>query len=520
MSPPSSRVQGELDIIQAHFTTYKNLLEANMNTVVADSWDVLNAAEQQNEALLHDSEVLVTYYQDYARAGGATVPPMSVGIAQRQRVYIAKMAKEALFIGLHLKTDHYLEELTHTMHLFMESHQGLVRGIDFVGLAELDRFCTLNEMVKVNHYWDEMRPILQTIIDDKGATEELLVNMEHVVPTLDHEMEVAVHLFQHDDGSCNPIPNIDEKGWTHILEEAGLHRMLGQKASRIFFQIAKGVNVQQSRVDLGTTLAAASSSLRFCIEGSYDRNIPAPMTQPIADQLVLAWAHFQLFEEALVQGADMAEVSDFLIGKIGDLSEAALTEMTHAVDMYVHEALQAKPELLSIVIEIADRQLTFLQKMSKEALLVSLNANKAANQAKFAETTHMFELVHSELLYGVLPAGADGATSSSGGGHRRLATSSSSTSSSSSSSSSGCPDDDEVDLCESAGGLTDADQLLLQVGVPRTTLLALPVVHLSAQIVIASRIPPRPLKAEACHSGGKPVMYRSFQKRNEVQKSW
>ena len=31
------------------------------------------------------------------------------------------------------------------------------------------------------------------------------------------------------------------------------------------------------------------------------------------------------------------------------------------------------------------------------------------------------------------------------------------------------------------------------------------------QIVIASRIPPRPLKAEACHSGaagvGKPVMY-------------
>ena len=61
-----------------------------------------------------------------------------------------------------------------------------------------------------------------------------------------------------------------------ILEEAGLHRMLGQKASRIFFQIAKGVNVQQSRVDLGTTLAAASSSLRFCIEGSYDRNIPAP----------------------------------------------------------------------------------------------------------------------------------------------------------------------------------------------------------------------------------------------------
>merc|ERR1712100_737330 len=116
------------------------------------------------------------------------------------------------------------------MHLFVESHQGLVRGIDFVGLAELDKFCTLNEMVKVNHYWDEMRPILQSIIDDKGATEALLVNMEHVVPTLDHEMEVAVHLFQHNDG------------WIHILEEAGLQRMLGQKASRIFFQIAKGVN--------------------------------------------------------------------------------------------------------------------------------------------------------------------------------------------------------------------------------------------------------------------------------------
>ena len=238
-----------------------------------------------------------------------------------------------------------------------------------------------------------------------------------------------------------------------LLPLSCIQRMLGQKASRLLLQIAKGVHVGQSRVDLDTTLVAASKALRTCIEGKYGK-VPAPMTKEIVQQLIAAWHHFELFDEALRAAAAMPAIPASEVYKVAKLSADVYEEMTHAVDMYVHEALKAKPELESIVLELADRQLTFIQMMSKEALLISLENQVDEYQAEFAHTVQQFELVHWELLYGVVPGGGSGSGSGSSG--RRLATESASSSASSSGSSSG------------SGGLSDAELLVMQMGVPRT----------------------------------------------------
>ena len=64
-----------------------------------------------------------------------------------------------------------------------------------------------------------------------------------------------------------------------VVNLGGKQRMMGQKASRLFLQIARGVSTSQSRMELGTTLASGESTLCLLLEGSVAGEIPAPPTQ-------------------------------------------------------------------------------------------------------------------------------------------------------------------------------------------------------------------------------------------------
>ena len=83
------------------------------------------------------------------------------------------------------------------------------------------------------------------------------------------------------------------------------------------------------------------------------------------------------------------------------LSVDALTAMNEAVEMYVAEALVAKPHVNSVVINIAGRQRMYQAKMSKEALLVTLEEEAAVNLVNMETTISNFERVHWELLLGI-----------------------------------------------------------------------------------------------------------------------
>ena len=83
------------------------------------------------------------------------------------------------------------------------------------------------------------------------------------------------------------------------------------------------------------------------------------------------------------------------------LSVDALTAMNEAVEMYVAEALVAKPHVNSVVINIAGRQRMYQAKMSKEALLVTLEEQPLVNLVNMETTISNFERVHWELLLGI-----------------------------------------------------------------------------------------------------------------------
>merc|ERR1719296_135231 len=85
-----------------------------------------------------------------------------------------KMAKEALLIGLNVNKEANLGSLSGTVSLFAESHEGILRGENFVGILQKKKMCTLWQMRTVTAKWSEVRPIMLGIMDDEAAGAEVL----------------------------------------------------------------------------------------------------------------------------------------------------------------------------------------------------------------------------------------------------------------------------------------------------------------------------------------------------------
>ena len=59
-------------------------------------------------------------------------------------------------------------------------------------------------------------------------------------------MVAAVKLYMNDDGTCDPLADIQRDEWVYLLNNAGKQRFLGQQLSQLFMQVANGVAVQSS----------------------------------------------------------------------------------------------------------------------------------------------------------------------------------------------------------------------------------------------------------------------------------
>eukprot|EP00929_Paragymnodinium_shiwhaense_P122713 TRINITY_DN9570_c0_g2_i2.p1 TRINITY_DN9570_c0_g2~~TRINITY_DN9570_c0_g2_i2.p1 ORF type:complete len:1321 (+),score=343.38 TRINITY_DN9570_c0_g2_i2:87-4049(+) len=405
--PPSAQVEVGLQTAVAAWLPYQALLLDNMDNVTVNSTDVLADLSWMNLDVLKKSNFVVGAYVDAAAASGTATAGLQVDIAGRQRMLTQRMTKEALLIGLDIDREANLQNLENTMQLFSDSHSGLLRGSTFVGLPKLTSMCALWQMRIVSDLWNNFKPVVEDILDVRGASEEVLEALAETNLPLLVEMNKAVGIMANGDTSCSPKEGIDYAGWASLINGGGKQRMMGQKASRLFFQVAKGVKIADSRVTLSTTMSTGSDSLRQLIEGSVALNIPAPPTQEIASKLVGLWDSWEKLSAMLTSNTNSGSVSKKVIHRVAVLSREALHSMNEAVEMYVQVALDVKPDVPSVTINIAGRQRMFQAKMSKEALLVVLGEEAEENIANMETTIDDFERVHWQLLLGIPASGSD-----------------------------------------------------------------------------------------------------------------
>lgn len=411
IAPPSLEVTSEIEGVQRAWATYKSLLEVNISSVGPTSRSVVEQVEVSNQGLLAKTELLVQMYVGFAQFSGIELPPADEEYSRRQLVHLGRMANALLLANLQVKRPFYIEQLATTSHLFEEAHESLVHGNVMTGIPELSEICTLHEMLKVgSSYGDFALYIVQADLG-QPLSQTLLLKLNDAEERLHRAMENVYRFFKLDDIACNPVADIDNVGWANVLTESGRQRMLTQKAFCIYLQVAQNASLQHGSTELEITLNEAATSLRKCMKGSHSENIPAPPTQNISDRLAYVWQKWQLFDEMRFS----VTVSDFNsdVPAFSSLSTLILDEMNVVADLYVDLSLATNSSLGSVVWEISQRARLLLQKMSKEALLVSFGENAEGNAAEFAVSVRMFEALHRALLMGQWASASTAVVSSS-----------------------------------------------------------------------------------------------------------
>jgi hypothetical protein len=392
------------------------LLEDNILTVRnaltgATNYGILERVYFENLPTLLSSDTATAMYTDAARVNNMVVQSLRVTIAGRQRMLSQKMSKEALFIGLQVRTTESLGKLTATMALFEDSHYDIVRGVGSIDeMPMLVDMCTLYEMKSVNGKWNRMQPEISKILDqsealDAGLSKIGVYNLE----VLD-EMEKALYMYTHTNNVCDPIHSMDAASWDNVFAELGRQRMLTQRATTLFFQIVKGVDVDSAKQNLDTARAQGAAALRLAIEGSAYLNVASPPLQAIVDQLIHAEEYWGKFEAHIASDLLAEDLKQVDLARLAYYGDKCNNDMNKVADLYVNASMNHNSAARTVIIEVSWRQVRLLQVLVKHSLLVSLGKDVDYNRAETDMTGRLFEKQHSELLHGRTSAG-----------HRRLA---------------------------------------------------------------------------------------------------
>jgi hypothetical protein len=380
--------------------------------VAKSSTAIFASVHNKSQDLRKKTEAVLAKYVAIARLSAIEEPSRLV-YAKLQVQLVETIFADVLFLRANVEKSYYLSALLAAETSLVDVEASLVYGNAVAGIADLTQVCILQIMLKASGQLETMRNYLKEIQDIRTVSDTMAAKFATVASSLIKEMDAALALFEHDDGSCDAMSHISDEGWSNMIHELNNQQMLSQQVTRSYLQFANGLPLQQGdALTVTQTLDDAHNSLLKCMKGSYSDDIPSPPTQEISDELVKALASFKVFDAEMRRSMDLNEFTARMVETISIQNSALLTSMSDAAKKTVTSSLKAKPSLLSNVWAAAEGQLTVLQQMSSEALLVSFGEKVPSNKAALEKSLSLYESQHLALLKGsdLLPRTTDACT--------------------------------------------------------------------------------------------------------------
>jgi hypothetical protein len=197
----------------------------------------------------------------------------------------------------------------------------------------------------------------------------------------------------------------EEMGATINL--AGKQRMLTQKMSKEALLIAKGIDADGNKANLGKTAALFDKTLAGLSAGDASLGLPETTDPAILKQLEVVkalWVEFKVSIDAAAGGDTSAGVLD----KIATQNLPLLKEMNKAVQMYAKAAGSTLDPAVATTINLSGKQRMLTQKMTKELLLVATGIDADANKVNLGKTVALFQSTLTGLLDGDKELGLPG----------------------------------------------------------------------------------------------------------------
>jgi hypothetical protein len=187
----------------------------------------------------------------------------------------------------------------------------------------------------------------------------------------------------------------------HVVNLAGMQRMLSQKMSKEALLIALEIDKEQNLWNLDDSRATFDRTLTGLRDGDVLLGLPATTRPEILDDLHKVEELWPPLHAAIKNSVTSKQVSALDVDTIAELNVPLLKAMDDTVKEYERAARGSELiSVLAVAINLAGRQRMLTQKMSKEFFLIAYGQNEESNRRTLGESMDLFERTLEGLIYG------------------------------------------------------------------------------------------------------------------------
>ncbi len=318
---------------------------------------------------------------------------VSINLAGKQRMLTQKMTKEALLVKAGIDTEENLAKLKKSRDLFDRTLRGLIHGDETLKLKPCQDKVVQVQLQKVVKLWKSFDADIRKVISGK-ADRKTYERLERENLVLLKQMHKAVTLYVSES-------KVQTSKRAQAINLSGKERMLTQRMAKDLLLISQKINTKKNKADLKATAKEFETILHGLQKGDKSLGLLGTKLPAIQKQLKKAE---KLWGEIHPRFAKVYKDPKVLKETIAKL-DTLLVEMDKAVKKF-EKSIQRQKQALQLsslvnsfmnnknrenhLVNLSGKQRMLTQKMTKLALLVSLNIDKKENKKRLHEAYMLY----------------------------------------------------------------------------------------------------------------------------------
>ncbi len=319
---------------------------------------------------------------------------ISINLAGKQRMLTQKMTKEALLVKSGIEKKQNLEKLKKTRDLFDKTLKGLIQSDKSLKLKACKDEKVQKQLQRVLKLWKEFDSNIQKVIA-ANATDKVYQDIEKQNLILLKEMNKAVTLY---------VSQSKQKTSkrAQAINLSGKERMLTQKMAKDLLLISQKIDSKKNKQDLKKTANLFEKILHGLQKGDQKLGLEGTKLPAIQKQLHKGeklWKEIHpMFKRALKDKKVLHQTINQLDTLLVEMNKAvkkfeksiAREKRALQLSALVNQFMQKK-NIENHIINLAGKQRMLTQKICKQALLVSLNIDKAENKEGLQKSYKLYD---------------------------------------------------------------------------------------------------------------------------------
>ncbi|MCK5854622.1 MAG: type IV pili methyl-accepting chemotaxis transducer N-terminal domain-containing protein [Sulfurovaceae bacterium] len=334
---------------------------------------------------------------------------ISIDLSGKQRMLTQKMTKESFLINLSVEKEKNIEKLKSSSTLFDKTLKGLMQGDKSLELIDFKDNEITAQLKKVETLWIPFYKEIKSVIENK-TTKKSYEHLENSNIALLKEMNKAVTLYSQKKSSNFKLG--------HDMNLAGKQRMLTQKMAKDLVIINSGIKVQNYKDDFKLARGLFTKTLNGLSTGDQGLKLQGAELPQIKKKLKVVetlWQNEQSNLDKALSGKKIQQTVQAL--------DTILVEMNSVVSLYTNSLNRSSQKdafaaLLSGFMEkdgnskkrinLSGKQRMLTQRMSKLAVMLSLNLKVKDSSTKILEAAKLYDKTlggfkHGDADLGCIP---------------------------------------------------------------------------------------------------------------------